>query len=622
MDWIATLRIGRVSGSAFKASAGAALPLLLVGAMAGRSSAEPPPADASPHVSAPLAADFTTKIISLSYKGAGMSAIIADLAKQSERSILVNDEPRDNQADVEFKGSLKDALDAIGKAYDYAWRLNKRGVVLMTKRFSRQEEYPPLNAREMNQTVQDTIAILDSFPYDFRRDWNVGALICDVYASLSPQQIATLRGGGTISGAQLSGAQRQLAQNAVLGDLLIGPRNHIDMIAPQLRMLASATSASYATLRYEDKTPLQTFQPSEGEAERAATVRYWYEFDYVGVDKLGTARSLPILCEIFSTAKERAARDRAYTRVASPVLPDTREAGALPQESAVIPPTHSVDSAPTQSRLQVPAHLELGAVTVDAVIQFLSAQTGLPIQAEDYIRERALIVQMNNITVQAALDTLTELNDWRWFRREDGVIQITRKRPRIPQTPAELPACLRAALPADYRIFLGAGVATQDLPQLFFMQEDGSSQAVPSSGLEASQRTQRLSWRLGNLQRPRLLKLRRALLSELGDMQRVRLEKGETLTWKRLPPKQRKNIEEALMLTYLSDLGDGYLRLLANGLSPFQNDINTAQLRIMQGNDMAIGSQENTNYTFIGTAIPGLKSTFPKLPMPKDLDAP
>ncbi len=105
-----------------------------------------------------------------------------------------------------------------------------------------------------------------------------------------------------------------------------------------------------------------------------------------------------------------------------------------------------------KTKMNIKVHLTLGAATLPQITQALSAQSGLNIEAADYLRERRLVVQIDSLTLRNALDALTELNDWAWSDKGGGHIVISRLTPLIRQEPSTVPLLMRSALPRDVRV--------------------------------------------------------------------------------------------------------------------------------------------------------------------------
>lgn len=267
---------------------------------AANNAAEPPAAVVEKPSAVPspsLPAEFTTRTVSLSLKQAKMAEVIAQVARQSERGILVNDEPRDNKADVEFKGTLKDALDKVAEAYDYAWTLNKHHVVLMTKRFKRYEEYPQLIPLEVQQTAEDSRTIVDAFDMASLADGV--PVIRAVYYALTPEQTAQLRSGAKLTGRQLTEAQRKLLQGAVLQNLLHHPHMQWKAAAEAAEQFASATPASYLRMKRFD------MQSAMQGTEIIQKPSSFWSLQYVIVDKRGQERPLSTFSVSTSPFKPR-----------------------------------------------------------------------------------------------------------------------------------------------------------------------------------------------------------------------------------------------------------------------------------------------------------------------------
>jgi hypothetical protein len=245
--------------------------------------ADPPAATALSKPLFALSTDVKTRAVALSLSHAPMSDVIVSLAKQGRCNIIVNDEPRDNQADIEFKGTFEDALNKVADAYDYTWTVNKQSVILMTKRFSRQNEYPPLNAGELHQTAEDSLAAISTFKFSMQVD--PAMLIRSVYASLTPEQQTALKNHQKILGRQLSDAQRLHMQDAILHNLLAIPSNEWDMFCWLTDAMAKATPTS--SLRVTRREFHFTAQEQGKEpAKLPATVSTWF-LEYVMVNKRG-----------------------------------------------------------------------------------------------------------------------------------------------------------------------------------------------------------------------------------------------------------------------------------------------------------------------------------------------
>lgn len=250
---------------------------------AGRCRAQPP---ASSGQSSANAADELTKPqVSLTFQHAKMAEVIAALAKQSGRNILVVDEPQENTTDLEFKGSCKDALNKIASVYDYAWTLDKRHVVVLTKRFTRPDEHPQLITGELRQIVADSLMVLGAFDINLQQDES--KLLLDMFATLKPEQVALMQSGKTLPVMQLSDGQRQQLERVIQINTLGRYYFHWSQMLPDLDHLLPATPASSLRLAREERdVPNFTSLTAQ---EKAHYPRQWEVVEFLAVDRRGNA---------------------------------------------------------------------------------------------------------------------------------------------------------------------------------------------------------------------------------------------------------------------------------------------------------------------------------------------
>jgi len=114
-----------------------------------------------------------------------------------------------------------------------------------------------------------------------------------------------------------------------------------------------------------------------------------------------------------------------------------------------------VTSETVIEKLQTPVHLYLGKTDLGSVAMRLSEQCGITIEPSDYLKDREMVVQLDGITARAALEALSEMNDWTWKETPEKHILIARQASRLPATPAYVFRRIHAAMPRDLREFLG-----------------------------------------------------------------------------------------------------------------------------------------------------------------------
>jgi hypothetical protein len=104
---------------------------------------------------------------------------------------------------------------------------------------------------------------------------------------------------------------------------------------------------------------------------------------------------------------------------------------------------------PLAEKLKTIVHLTPGRTTLAEVLKVVSEQTGLRVEAADYLREHRLIIVAPGLSTAALLNTLCEMNGWKWQVADDGRVMVDRPAVRTPITLADMPFAFRAALPPD-----------------------------------------------------------------------------------------------------------------------------------------------------------------------------
>ena len=126
---------------------------------------------------------------------------------------------------------------------------------------------------------------------------------------------------------------------------------------------------------------------------------------------------------------------------------------------ATVPPSAAsaktdAGSGEPATKLAAPVHLLLGDVSVAQFTSALSEQTGLTISAAPYLRDRRILVQMDDVSAQNALNALAEMNDWTWRETQPGEIGLFRRALKLPREPGYIPRFVQTAIPADLREYM------------------------------------------------------------------------------------------------------------------------------------------------------------------------
>ncbi len=161
----------------------------------------------------PLPKDLETKSLEFAAQKQSLADMVASLSRQIGRSIVVDDEPLLKQAEIEVKGTAKEILDKVADLFDYSWSVNKRGAVIMVKRYKDPLEYPQMNLPDLKRMAKDALTVLKfrNFGVAAERD---PSLLNSLYTSFTPEQKQRLISGQTLYGKELTREQRDLIEAA------------------------------------------------------------------------------------------------------------------------------------------------------------------------------------------------------------------------------------------------------------------------------------------------------------------------------------------------------------------------------------------------------------------------
>lgn len=244
-------------------------------------------------------------------------------------------------------------------------------------------------------------------------------------------------------------------------------------------------------------------------------------------------------------------------------------AGTVTVAAACPALAQSVIHSQTRDKLAAHVQLELGATTVKRMTAALAAQTGLDIQAAPYLNAHQITVQITDASGEDALNTLAELNGWRWYEKQDGSIVLSHLRVTTPQQITAIPAMLQAAVPADIRRYLQTDRSS--LPgaaPMTFVPQNGSL-----SGF-------------GDVNR-RTLSLGNELARLLPD-----IANGTPVPYQHLTPNQQRTLLSCLFLGgtagFSGIMGEGLMR---GSFDPFELDVTKSEVTLHNGKTLYIGSK-------------------------------
>ncbi len=190
--------------------------VLTVLALAGLACSRPVSAQERPPVSG-----LATKRVKFTATHMALADMAAVWAEQTGFSVVIDDEPRRKEADIAADGTAQEILEQIAHTFDYVWKRNARGIILMTKAFHDPNESPQTNLPEMRQMVRQAITALEAFPCssEARSDMMQAR---ELFRMFSPEQKAQLGAGRRLRTSELPPPQAELVQQIIVNKLFAG----------------------------------------------------------------------------------------------------------------------------------------------------------------------------------------------------------------------------------------------------------------------------------------------------------------------------------------------------------------------------------------------------------------
>ncbi len=241
------------------------------------------------------------------------------------------------------------------------------------------------------------------------------------------------------------------------------------------------------------------------------------------------------------------------------------------------------------SKLAHPVHLALGKTTLAEALAALSKQTGIQIDAAEYLKERVMLVQLDGLTGRTALNALTSLNDLRWSAVGPNHLFVDRPASGRPENIMEVPSRLAKALPKDIRDCLLVGIPRKKAWD--FAKADAFAR---KSDFEYPQF---VSSRTGDLYQEQ----QRLFLASLPAV----LPPGTKIPFRSLNPAQQS---ELLSLLFFREMSRLSFSLMYDNLAPFDKDVMQASFHFHPtDNILEIGTVthqgETETYRFFGAPI-------------------
>ena len=246
-------------------------------------------------------------------------------------------------------------------------------------------------------------------------------------------------------------------------------------------------------------------------------------------------------------------------------------------------------------KLAQPVRLTLGKTTLAEVLEALSKQTGIQIDAAEYLKDRVMIVQMDGITGRTALNALAALNDLKWSAAGPNHLVVDRSASGRPESITQVPGLIAKAFPKDIRDCLLVGIPQSKGWEFAEVNAFKRKSDFEYPGFVSS--------RTGNL----VQEQQKLLLANLSAV----LTPGTKIPFKNLPPAQQSELLSILFFREISRLS---FSLMYDNLAPYQEDVMRVSLHLHPSdNILEIGTVMHEGdteiYRFFGAPIAPPPST-------------
>lgn len=243
------------------------------------------------------------------------------------------------------------------------------------------------------------------------------------------------------------------------------------------------------------------------------------------------------------------------------------------------------DSEATQ--LNAVASVPTGIMSVESLLHTLSKDSSLEIEAVDYLRGRTVVVCVRGCTVREILDDLAEMNEWTWKRTSPKHYLVSRRTTRKPQRLDQIPSVLQAALPLDWRVYLGiVGEGARAYRDFAGPGGNGARKLGPGQSFEHN-----------------TISLAGRSLDLLMESLKTEIMTGDLIPFSKLTKSQQNQLILILLYPVLNDMHGGLIR---GRFHPFMADPLEATIELRKGRDLMVGSQsyEGSVHRFGGFGMP------------------
>ena len=163
--------------------------------------------------------------IQIEMKNKSFLEMLSELKRLTSHSFIADGASVKKTIDLKFKGKTSELLEQVASYFDYSWRVNPGGAILMNKTFLDHDDRPQSHPEEMNKFASDMLEILDTNP-DLSNHDTFKNSMQQLANTLSTAQIDALKPDHYLPASALSSSQFEMLQKATQSNIISDSRDH------------------------------------------------------------------------------------------------------------------------------------------------------------------------------------------------------------------------------------------------------------------------------------------------------------------------------------------------------------------------------------------------------------
>jgi hypothetical protein len=494
---------------------------------------------------------------------ATLSDVLEAVSKGLGQSVIADVPARQERLDLDVEGSADDVLNAVTSKLDLLWSRSGR-ILLFRQAFAQSVAGPQLNLHEMRETSRDVCRLLAAVTSTLE-EAQVPNSLSALVRSLTSDQVNRLRAGQSISVSTLTPEQIQILQKAMFSCNLGLPAQAWEELRSELDRISNSHFEVRESPRFYNK---------RAGAKPEVPPNVVPEWQLTWVDQYAPFREYLYVIPV-------APPDAAIPASDAPL----KQSVAQPELGGRASDASTTEAAPrTTPNLGIKITCRPIQSTVEELAKSLSRLSGATIEASTAISDRQVFFALRDLPLRDVLNALTELDGWMWTQGASGRISISRRRIPVPRSATEIPESLRACFPPELLQFLGAGKSVDRLAGVEDPKLLNYFKALRRDPFYDRHVIVTMGLRLTST-------LKRAAEDRLKGIATADTYDGRKVPFESVPTPQRDAVVALLSLQALSSLIKIDAGYLTGSLTPIQEDIRNATIRVNTEGGLEVESE-------------------------------